>query len=115
MPDIVIPEEDLPEVTIGENGWMSIDSASFPPVSSAKLCWVWAKRYIAAGYFLEAQEELSRQTTDMDRLLSEVARQVYGKAYSRCTNKQKTTVGQVAELYTKAQAYDKEHAPTTVS
>ena len=106
MADITIKESDLPKVTVGENGWLSANNASFNPATSPTLCKEWAARYIAIGLYLEQQQEAAQAVTDTDKLLTEVSRQVYGKAFFRCDAEQQKTVNTIAVLYQKAQKWD---------
>jgi hypothetical protein len=108
--DIVIKEADLPKVTVGENGWLSANNASFSPATSPQLCKEWAARYVAIGLYLEQQQEAAQAVTDTDKLLTEISRQVYGKAFFRCDEAQQKAVNQVAVLFQKAQKWDAQQA-----
>lgn len=88
MSDITIPSEKLPRVTVGENGWMSVQDASFSPATSPKLAKVWALRYLALALFLEAQEEAAAQVSETDKQLAINAEQLYGKPLSQLTDRE---------------------------
>lgn len=102
MSDITIPTEKLPRVTVGENGWMSVQDASFSPATSPKLAKVWALRYLALALFLEAQEEAAAQVSETDKQLAVNAEALYGKPLSQLTDREKEGANMLYEAQQKA-------------
>ncbi len=102
MADIKIDPDELPKVTVGEQGWMSCDSVSFSPATSLKLARLWAMRYLAIAEHLEAEEELASQNSDTDRVLARNSRELFGKGYSKLNDKEREIVTTVYDLQVKA-------------
>lgn len=102
MTDIVIPREELPVVTGPDaDGFLTCDGERFSPATSLKLARLWARRYLAIEEHLEAVEEQAAQVTDEDRALAINARDLYGKAVSKLTDKELEGVTKMLDLQQK--------------
>lgn len=99
MTDIVIPSEELPTVTGPDaDGFLTCDGERFSPATSLKLARIWARRYLAIEEHLEGVEEEAAQVTDVDRALAINARELYGKAASKLTDKELEGVTKMLDL-----------------